>query len=185
MFPAPPREANELRSDTSCLLKNQYTHTRTNLTMEECRALTELKQDTSTVVLTADKEVPRVIMDQQDHTNKAHSLLADTNTYRILNKDPTIKLKNKHIQRLKDIKQSGGLSNQTSHSLLADTNTCRILNKDPTIKLKNKCIQTLKDIKQSGGLSYQKYKKLYPTSAVPPKFYGLPKTHKVGTPLDP
>ena len=28
-----------------------------------------------------------------------------------------------------------------------------------------------------------KYKQLYPTSAVHPKFYGLPKIHKVGTPL--
>ena len=29
----------------------------------------------------------------------------------------------------------------------------------------------------------KKYKQLYPTSAVPPKFYGLPKIHKTGTPL--
>ena len=29
------------------------------------------------------------------------------------------------------------------------------------------------------------YRKVYPTSAVPTKFYGLPKIHKVGTPLRP
>ena len=72
--------------------------------MEECRALTELKQGTSRVVLTVNKGVAMVVMDKQDYTNKAHSLLADTNTYRILNKDPTSKL----IQTIKDIKQSGG-----------------------------------------------------------------------------
>ena len=35
----------------------------------------------------------------------------------------------------------------------------------------------------TGGLSTNKYKQLYPTSAVPPKFYGLPQIHKTGTPL--
>ena len=81
--------------------------------MEECRALTELKQDTSRVVLTVDKGLAMVIMDQQDYNNKAHLLLADTNTYRILNKDQT----NKLIQTLKDIKQSGGLSAQNCKKL--------------------------------------------------------------------
>ena len=52
------------------------------------------------------------IMDIQDYTNKAQALLQDTNTYKVLNKDPTTRLKNKLIQTLKDIKQSGGLSDQ-------------------------------------------------------------------------
>ena len=55
----------------------------------------------------------------------------------------------------------------------------------PYPQLKNKLITLLKNIKQSGGLSTQKYKQLYPTSAVPPKFYGLPKIHKTGAPSDP
>ena len=55
----------------------------------------------------------------------------------------------------------------------------------PTSHLKNKLITLLKDIKQTGGLSTQKNKQLYPTSAVPPKFYGLPKIHKAGIPLRP
>ena len=70
-------------------------------------------------------------------------------------------------------------------ALLDDTNTYKVLNKDPTPHLKNKLINLLKDIKQSGGLSAHKYKQLYPTSAIPPKFYGLPKIHKTGTPSDP
>ena len=106
------------------------------------KALTELKQDKSRVVLTVDKGVAMVIMDQQDYTDKTQALLQDTNTY-------------------------------------------KVLPKDPTSQLKNKLINLLKDIKQTGGLSTQKYKQLYPTSAVPPKFYGLPKIHKTGTPLRP
>ena len=52
-----------------------------------------------------------VVMDQQDYTNKAQALLQDTNIYKILSRDPTSRLKNKFIQTLKDIKQTGGLSN--------------------------------------------------------------------------
>ena len=94
------------------------------------------------VVLTVDKGVAMVIMDQEDYTNKALTLLKDPNTY-------------------------------------------KVLPKDPTIQLKNKLIFLLKDIKQTGGLSINKCKQLYPTSALPPKFYGLPKIHKTGTPLRP
>ena len=72
-----------------------------------------------------------------------------------------------------------------AQALLQDTNTYKVLKKDPTSHLKNKLITLLKDIKQTGGLSTNKYKQLYPTSAVPPKFYGLPKIHNVGTPLRP
>ena len=75
--------------------------------------------------------------------------------------------------------------NNKAQALLQDTNTYKVLSKDPTPQLKNKLINLLKDIKQSGGLSTQKYKQLYPTSAVPPKLYGLPKIHKTGTPFRP
>ena len=53
-----------------------------------------------------------VIMDQQDYNNKAQALLQDTNTYKVLHKDPTPQLKNKLITLLKNIKQTGGLSTQ-------------------------------------------------------------------------
>ena len=107
-----------------------------NLNPAQCRALTQLKQDNTRVVLTVDKGVAMVIMDQQDCNNKAQALLQDTNTY-------------------------------------------KVLNKDPTPQLKNKLITLLKNIKQSGGLSTQKYKQLYPTSAVPTKnFMAYPKFTK-------
>ena len=65
--------------------------------------------------------------------------------------------------------------------LLSDTNTYSTISKDPTNKLKNKLIGILEDIKQTGGLKDSTYYKMYPTSAVPPKFYGLPKIHKTDT----
>ena len=93
------------------------------------------------MVLTVDKGVAMVIMDQQDYTNKAQTLLQDNNTYKVLPKVPPANLKT--------------------------------------------LISLLKAIIQTGGLSTNKYKQLYPTSAVPPRFYGLPKIHKTGTPLRP
>ena len=113
-----------------------------NLNPSQCRALTELNKDNTRVVLTADKGVAMVIMDQQDYTNKAQALLQDTNTY-------------------------------------------KVLTKDPTSQLKKKLITLLKDIKQTGGLTTQKYKQLYPTSAVPPNFMACPKYTKQVPPSGP
>ena len=56
---------------------------------------------------------------------------------------------------------------------------------DPTSKYKNKLISMLKSIKAEGGISEAVYKRLYPTGAGSPKFYGLPKIHKEGIPLRP
>ena len=47
------------------------------------------------MVLTVDKGVAMVINVQQEYTNKAQALLQDTNTYKVLNKDPTSRLKKK------------------------------------------------------------------------------------------
>ena len=65
------------------------------------------------------------------------------------------------------------------------TTPTKFLQRIQPAPLKIKLITLLKDIKQTGSLSINKYKQLYPTSAVFPKFYGLPKIHKVGIPLRP
>ena len=61
----------------------------------------------------------------------------------------------------------------------------KILALDPTTNHKNKLISLLKSIKADGGINDNLYKKLYPTGASSPKFYGLPKVHKEGIPLKP
>ena len=109
----PTQEADELRSDVNRILKQLQQHTKQcNLNSPQCRVLTELKKDNTRVILTADKGVVMVIMDQQDYTNKAQALLQDTNTYKVLPKDPTSQLKNILITFLKDIKQTGSLTTQ-------------------------------------------------------------------------
>ena len=68
---------------------------------------------------------------------------------------------------------------QKSEELLQQPNY-KILQSDPTTKYKNKLISLLKSIKAEGGIDKKTYRRLYPTGAVPPKYYGLPKVHKQG-----
>ena len=68
---------------------------------------------------------------------------------------------------------------------LLKKNTYRELTADPTNKYKNKLISLLKTIKSQGGINNTTYRRLYPTGAVSPKYYGLPKIHKPGVPLRP
>ena len=137
-----PGEVDELGFDCSHLLRDHHPPSKVTIMPVENRAIKELREDQSRVVLTTEKGVVMVVMDKQDYKDKALFLVADTNTH-------------------------------------------RTINKDPTTKLRNQLINTLKDIKQTGRLNDSTYKKVYPTSTVPPKFYGLPKIHKIGTPSGP
>ena len=68
---------------------------------------------------------------------------------------------------------------------LLNTGTYKKIPEEPTKKEKNKLISILKNIKAECGLHEDTYRRLYPTAAVPSKFYGLPKIHKPGIPLRP
>ena len=78
------------------------------------------------------------------------------------------------MEKKEYIKKSEDLLNQSTYKALTT---------DPTNKYKSKLINLLKTIKAEGGLDNNTYKRLYPTGAVPPKYYGLPKVHKQGIPL--
>ena len=63
--------------------------------------------------------------------------------------------------------------------------TYKKISEDPTSKQKTRLIKLLKNIKAEGVINEDTYKRMYPTGAGPPKFYGLPKIHKPDTPLRP
>ena len=69
--------------------------------------------------------------------------------------------------------------------LLEDTATYRPIQTDPTSKHKAKLINILKNIKAETGMSDNIYRRMYPTGASSPKFYGLLKIHKKDIPLRP
>ena len=68
---------------------------------------------------------------------------------------------------------------------LLKENTYKKIAEDPTPKQETKLINILRNIKEEGGLKEEVYRRLYPTGAGSPKFYGLPKIHKSGIPLRP
>ena len=68
---------------------------------------------------------------------------------------------------------------------LLNQNTYRSIPRDPTNTITNKLISILKRVKNQTGLDSNTYKSMYPTGCVPLKFYGLPKIHKLDTPLRP
>ena len=68
---------------------------------------------------------------------------------------------------------------------LLNQNTYRVLTSDLTMRLKSKRINLLESTKSKGVITEELYKRLYPTGAGSPKFYGLPTIHKPGMPLRP
>ena len=65
-----------------------------------------------------------------------------------------------------------------AQNLLEDGGTFKEIKTDPTNKLKSKLINLFMKTKAEGDITDHIYKKMYPTVAVAPKFYGLPKIHK-------
>ena len=68
---------------------------------------------------------------------------------------------------------------------LLDQPEYKFIPADPTTRYKNKLISILKSIEAEGGINEVTYRRLYPTGASSPKFYGLCKVHKQGMPLRP
>ena len=110
-------EADELQVEVKKTLKKAQNQLRTtsNITNEEFRALKELKEDKSRMILTTDKGFALVIMDKKDYIQKAE--LLNTNTYKKIAEDPTNKHKNRLVNILKNIKSEGGLSEETYKKL--------------------------------------------------------------------
>ena len=69
----------------------------------------ELRRDNTRIILTADKGVSLVVMNQEEYVKNAEELL-NQDTYRTTPNDPTNKYKNKLINLLKTIKTEGGIS---------------------------------------------------------------------------
>ena len=136
-------------------------------------------------------------------TNMAEELRSEV--YRVLKKPHHLKpnLKKEEIIALKQLKSDKSHMVLTADKgvalvvidtvdyirkakdILEDTNTYRVIHTDPTSRLKNKLINILRRIKTATGIQDNIYKKMYPTGASPPKFYGLPKIHKKNIPLRP
>ena len=89
-----------------------------NISKEEAKALKELNDDNTRMILTADKGVPMVVMDRGEYIQKSEEVLSQS-TYKTIPTDPTIKYKNKLISLLKTIKAEGGINETIYRRLYA------------------------------------------------------------------
>ena len=69
-----------------------------------------------------------------------------------------------------------------SNNLLAQP-VYRPIPRDHPNKIKAKCITILEKVKNQAGLDSNTYKAMYPIGCSAPKVYGLPRIHKLDTPL--
>ena len=80
-----------------------------NLSPEECRALSSLRRDSDIVILPADKGRSTVVMDRKNYDEKINNLLADQKTYKKLRRDPTPAFERRMNSQLLELKRSGAM----------------------------------------------------------------------------
>ena len=80
-------EADELRVEIKNILKKTQTP-RSNISKEEFKAIRELKEDDSRIILTADKGVVMVVLNKEEYIKKAEHLLNQP-TYKRILEDPS------------------------------------------------------------------------------------------------
>ena len=103
-------EADELRVKIKNILKKAQTP-RSNISKEEFKAIRELKEDDSRIILTADKGDALVVLNKEEYIRKAEHLLT--------NKPIARSQKVQHLNRnkanklLKNIKAEGGINEDT------------------------------------------------------------------------
>ena len=79
-------EAEELRGEIKSILKN-IQPPKSNISKEEAKALRELKNDNTRMILTMNKGVSMVVMDREDYIKKSEELLSQS-TYKTIPTDP-------------------------------------------------------------------------------------------------
>ena len=70
-------KVEELRGEVKSLLRKNH-KVKPNISREEHQALREMKRDKNRMVLTADKGVSLVVLDQEDYTAKSEGITKST-----------------------------------------------------------------------------------------------------------
>ena len=88
-------EVEELRGQIKQILKNPIP-SKPNISKEEAWAIKELRRDQRKVILTTNKGVSMVVMENNEYIKKSEDLL-NQSTHKALTTDPNNKYKNKPI----------------------------------------------------------------------------------------
>ena len=102
-------EANKIRFEVTKALQS-FKQGNDNLTIEERRALRNLRERKDLMILPTDKGKSVCIMTSEQYKSKVNELISDDQTYERLQKDPTNLYTHKVREALKSIEEKGNLS---------------------------------------------------------------------------
>ena len=105
----PPEASDRTRTQIIGIL-SQAKPTSSNLSPSESKALKELRNETSLIIVPADKGRATVVMDRTAYDAKVTDMLSDSSTYKPVTKDPTASLQRQMNARLLSLRKSGHLS---------------------------------------------------------------------------
>lgn len=97
-------KSEEIRQDIAKILRTSKPHA-SNISVEEKRALNNLKKNKNIVILKVDKGNAIVIMNRIDYDNKMEEHLNNSGCYKIINKDPSEKIMREVIKKIKESSQ--------------------------------------------------------------------------------
>ncbi|XP_069354553.1 uncharacterized protein [Maniola hyperantus] len=111
----PAREAECLRQDIATFLRRAKLP-QSNINREDRTALLDIRNNKDILILPADKGNATVIVDTEVYEDKINQLLADTNTYKKVNYNPTARTTNKIIKLLQALNDKNLLSQLRPHN---------------------------------------------------------------------
>ncbi len=111
----------DIRTAVHQILRTAQKKPTSNLTIEEAKALKNLRMDNSIIILPADKGNATVILDREVYT-EMKGILHD-GSYMTLKKDPTKKFERETHQKLLDLMKKGELDKEL-YKKLNPTNSC-------------------------------------------------------------
>ena len=148
-------EADQLRSEIVGTLKSAKPPT-SNISKDERKAIKELQEEDSIMVLGADKGRATVVLDKSEYDNKMQALLSDTKTYVKLDKDPTPKLKKELVSILQGLEKEGKIRKEDKQFLYPTTENVLRIYGSPKIHKDGTPLRPIVDFTGSVGYNVAK-----------------------------
>ena len=148
-------EADQLRSEIVGTLKSAKPPT-SNISKDERKAIKELQEEDSIMVLGADKGRATVVLDKSEYDNKMQALLSDTKTYVKLDKDPTPKLKKQLVSILQGLEKEGKIRKEDKQFLYPTTENVPRIYGSPKIHKDGTPLRPIVDFTGSVGYNVAK-----------------------------
>ena len=148
----PVADKSQLRAKIASVLKSSKPP-ESNITINERKAIKELKKKDDIIILPADKGKATCILDRKTYEEKVNSMLADKKTYEELKADPTAKYKRKLVSILSRLKKEGKITEAKYKQLYPTVENIPRLYCTPKIHKQNTPLRPIVDYTNTIGYS--------------------------------